>query len=178
MGQNSKIRSFLFKPYLQVFLNTDIMSNVARRAFSVSSLTLCISSVLLLKSDMSCKYELCFLKFLSFFKICVFSFVKFSVLIQSLFFWVFYRPKKWTRSGILKKKSCCKIIITPVPRLRPDLCECVTSMIFSRATCFFAWRAWQGGPQLKILLWFLVFKKSFFSLKHHGELWSTGKSLV
>ena len=32
--------------------------------------------------------------------------------------------------GILKKKSFIKIIITPLPRPRPDFRECVTSRIF------------------------------------------------
>ena len=36
---------------------------------------------------------------------------------------------------------------------------------FLRATCFFAWRAWQGSPQLRISLRFVCFQKIFFSEK-------------
>ena len=56
-----------------------------------------------------------------------------------------------------------KKIITPLPRPQPDLPKCETSMIFQGLLVFFAWRAWRGGPQLKISLrFFFVFKKSFF----------------
>ena len=85
----------------------------------------------------------------------------------------------WTRSVILKKQSFSKIFNTPLPRPRPDLCECVTSIIYQELLVFFAWRAWRGGgPQLETSLrFFFVFKKSLF-LKHPGDLGSTGKSFV
>ena len=54
-------------------------------------------------------------------------------------------------------------IYTPVPRPRPELRECVTSMIFQGLLVFFAWRAWQGIPLLKISLSFFCFQKIFFS---------------
>ena len=69
----------------------------------------------------------------------------------------------WTRSGILKKTSFSKIIITPLPRPRLDLRECVTSIIFQELLVFFAWRGWRGGPQLNISLRFFLFSKIFFS---------------
>ena len=81
----------------------------------------------------------------------------------------------WARSGIKKLKK--SKINTPVPRLRPDLCECVTSMIFQGLFVFFAWGGWQGSPQLKISLWFFCFRKIFF-LKHHGYLWWKRKSFI
>ena len=55
----------------------------------------------------------------------------------------------WTRSGILKKKSFRKIIITPLPQPGLDLCECVTSMNL-QGLLFFAWLAGREDPQLKI----------------------------
>ena len=62
----------------------------------------------------------------------------------------------WTRSGILKKKSFSKIIITLLPRLRPTFRECVTSIIFQELL-FFCLAG--GGPQLKISLRFFCLKK-------------------
>ena len=64
------------------------------------------------------------------------------------------------------------------PGPRPDFRECVTSMIFQGPLFFFAWRAWRGSPQLKSDPIFFLFKKNLFFLQHHGDLWSTGKSLV
>ena len=65
----------------------------------------------------------------------------------------------------------------PAPRY-----ECGQDQKFWRKlVCFFAWRAWwawRGCPKLKIWLLFFVLKIFFFLLKHHGDLWSTGKSCV
>ena len=54
--------------------------------------------------------------------------------------------KPVTPSGILKKKSFNKIIITPLPRPLPDLHECVTSMNFQGLLfVLFCWLGW-GVP--------------------------------
>ena len=55
----------------------------------------------------------------------------------------------WTRSGILKKKSFSKIIITPLPQPWPDLPECVTSMIFQKLLVFLFLAGLAGGSQIK-----------------------------
>ena len=67
----------------------------------------------------------------------------------------------WAKSGILKKNIFFQKISTPVPRLPPELRECVTSMIF-KGYFFFAWWAWQDSPQLKISLWFFLFLTNLF----------------
>ena len=73
-----------------------------------------------------------------------------------------------------EEKSFSKIIITPLPRPRPDLCECVTSMNFQELLVFFVGG---GVPNWKFDSDFFVFKKSFL-LHHHGDLWSTRKFFV
>ena len=79
-----------------------------------------------------------------------------------------------------RKKSFSKIIITPLPRPRPDFRKCVTSMIFQGLLVFSAWRAWRGGPQLKISLrffgfqqkksktswWLVIYRKKVLSSQH------------
>ena len=67
----------------------------------------------------------------------------------------------------LRKKSFSKIIIIPHLRTRSDFCKCVTSI----AICFFALRAWRGGPQLKIWLWFFFF--SIFSFVYYLNIMVT-----
>ena len=49
-----------------------------------------------------------------------------------------------------EEKSFSKILITPIPRTRPEVRECVTSMSFQQLLVFFAWPAWRAGPYLKI----------------------------
>ena len=54
-----------------------------------------------------------------------------------------------TKSGILKKKSLNKIIITLLPRSRPDRRKCVTSMIFQELLVFFLDGLGGGVPNWK-----------------------------
>ena len=51
------------------------------------------------------------------------------------------------RSGIFKKQSFSKIIITSLPRPLPDLRECVTSMNFQELLVFLLGGLGGGGPQ-------------------------------
>ena len=63
-----------------------------------------------------------------------------------------------------------RIIITPLPRPRPDLRECVASMNFQELLVFFCLAGLAGGSPIENLIpTFVVFKKSFF-LKQYGDL--------
>ena len=70
----------------------------------------------------------------------------------------------------LKKIYFFQKINTLVPRPRPDLSECVTSMIFQGLLVFFCLAGLAGKSPIENLTQiFFVFKKSFF-LKHDGDL--------
>ena len=83
----------------------------------------------------------------------------------------------WTRSGNLEKKSLSKIIITPPSWPQPDFRECVPSMIF-KSHFFFAWRAWRGGPRLKISLPFFFYFEKTKILKQQEKVPSSQKVLL
>ena len=75
----------------------------------------------------------------------------------------------WTRSRILKKESFSKIIITSLPRLGPDLRECVTSMIFQELLIFFFLGGLAGGSPMEnltpIFFCFQKIENRIFNLK-------------
>ena len=68
----------------------------------------------------------------------------------------------WTRSGILKKKSFSKIIITPFLRTQPDFRKDVTSMNFQQLLVFLFGGLGGGFHNQKLHSGFQVLKKNFF----------------
>ena len=50
-----------------------------------------------------------------------------------------------------EEQGFSKIIITPLPRPRPDLCKCVTSMIVFKSYLLFCLAALAGGSPIENL---------------------------
>ena len=72
------------------------------------------------------------------------------------------KVRLWTRSGILKKKSFSKILITPLPRPRLDFRKCVTSMSFYGLLVIFCLAGLLGGSPIENLIPISLFSKKLF----------------